>query len=175
MITKKEFCRMIITNFARENGINLTDMKDEDLIPHIYSSTRLGIALEYLGVLTPESDKEAYEYLQTRGGIEYTAVNWDDKRLREKVPFRTSMLSTRELIDLLPVSHVVIGDEYICSSNKARVQVTDLKEDEETGELMVHYVETATGVVWKPIPESEWLEEVKDEETGYVTPRFIHI
>lgn len=174
MITKKEFCRMIINNFVRDNEIGFGCLQDNDLIPHVYSSTRLGIALEYLEVLTPESNKEAYEYIQSRGGIEYTFVNWDDPRLRGMEPLKTCILSTRELLELLPDSHVIIGGLYVCSRNKKVAKVTGLNIDPETGKLMVHYIECDTGIEWKPIEESEWFKEDVDE-AGNMVPNFIYI
>ena len=107
MITKKEFCRCIIDDFVlnsndmiQEAGLDPMTVTDKDLVGFVYSSTRLGIALEYLGVLTKDDD--LYEYLQNRGGIEYTYLNWLTEDRDRKEEFKTNILSTRELISLLP-------------------------------------------------------------------------
>lgn len=90
MMTKEQFCRMII---AREKGVD-HNRSDESLVPMIYSSTSLGIALETLGVITPEKYPTEYEYLQSRGGVLYAYFDRKDEEVYQ--------ISMRELLDLLP-------------------------------------------------------------------------
>lgn len=61
-MTKKEYAKCIVR-------IHGTNFDVDQLVNDIYSSTSLGIALEVLGVITPEKYPEEYAYLQNRGGI----------------------------------------------------------------------------------------------------------
>lgn len=61
-MTKKEYAKYVV----RAHG---TNFNVEQLVKDIYFSTSLGIALEVLGVITPEKYSEEYDYLQNRGGI----------------------------------------------------------------------------------------------------------
>ena len=61
-MTKKEYAKYIV----RAHG---TNFDVDQLVNDIYSSTSLGIALEVLGVITPEKYPKEYAYLQNRGGI----------------------------------------------------------------------------------------------------------
>lgn len=61
-MTKKEYAKYVV----RTHG---TNFNVEQLVKDVYSSTSLGIALEVLGVITPEKYPEEYAYLQNRGGI----------------------------------------------------------------------------------------------------------
>lgn len=89
-MTKEQFCKMII---EREKGVD-HNRSDESLIPMIYSSTSLGIALETLGVITPEKYPTEYNYLQTRGGVLYAYFDRKDEEV-----YQISMI---ELLSLLP-------------------------------------------------------------------------
>ena len=62
VMTKKEYAKYVI----RAHG---TNFNEKQLVNDIYSSTSLGIALEVLGVITPEKYPKEYDYLQNRGGI----------------------------------------------------------------------------------------------------------
>ena len=62
IMTKKEYAKCIVR-------IHGTNFNVDQLVNDIYSSTSLGIALEVLGVITPEKYPEEYDYLQNRGGI----------------------------------------------------------------------------------------------------------
>lgn len=62
VMTKKEYAKYVV----RAHG---TNFNVEQLVKDIYSSTSLGIALEVLGVITPEKYPKEYDYLQNRGGI----------------------------------------------------------------------------------------------------------
>lgn len=61
-MTKKQYAKYVV----RAHG---TNFNVEQLVKDIYSSTSLGIALEVLGVITPEKYPKEYAYLQNRGGI----------------------------------------------------------------------------------------------------------
>ena len=61
-MTKKEYAKCIVR-------IHGTNFDVDQLVNDIYSSTSLGIALEVLGVITPEKYPEEYAYLRNRGGI----------------------------------------------------------------------------------------------------------
>lgn len=62
MMTKKEYAKCIV----RIHGNN---SNEKQLVNDVYTYTSLGIALEVLGVITPEKYPEEYAYLQNRGGI----------------------------------------------------------------------------------------------------------
>ena len=62
MMTKKEYAKCVVR-------IHGTNFNVDQLVNDIYSYTSLGIALEVLGVITPEKYPEEYAYLQNRGGI----------------------------------------------------------------------------------------------------------
>ena len=61
-MTKKEYAKCIVR-------IHGTNFNVDQLVKDIYFSTSLGIALEVLGVITPEKYPEEYDYLKNRGGI----------------------------------------------------------------------------------------------------------
>jgi hypothetical protein len=84
MITKKQFCKKVISDFEEENG-RLPNSGD------IFSSSTLAVAMEYLGLLTDNRD---LNYAAERGGH---FLSFYDKETGEY-----SILSTRELLDLLP-------------------------------------------------------------------------
>ncbi len=62
MMTKKEYAESVVHAYANNSDT-------EQLVNDIYISTSLGIALEVLGVITPEKHPKEYDYLQNRGGI----------------------------------------------------------------------------------------------------------
>lgn len=84
MITKKQFCQMIIEDYCRDCGVNISDSL-------VTESSTLAVCMEYLGLI---KESWAKDYAQTRGGILYTY--WD------KDKSEACILSTREFIDLLP-------------------------------------------------------------------------
>ena len=84
MITKKQLCKKIISEFEEENG-RIPNSGD------IFSSSSLAVAMEYLGLL---ADKRDLDYASERGGH---LLSFYDKETGEY-----SILSTRELLDLLP-------------------------------------------------------------------------
>ena len=110
MITKTQFCKHIINDFIEDNreqleshGINLNCFENEELIPYVFQNSTLGVALEYLGVINPEDHKDIYEYIQSRGGIMFSYVNYMDPRVDRYIDeLETAILSTREFISLLP-------------------------------------------------------------------------
>ena len=91
MMSKKEFAEEIVRRFCEENKIDRKDAHN-----HIYSSSRLAVALEFLG----ELNQEEKEYSITRGGTEYLHSNFD----AEKKYIDTHFITTREMIDMLPDS-----------------------------------------------------------------------
>lgn len=62
MMTKKEYAESVVRTYSSNSNV-------EQLVNDIYTSTSLGIALEVLGVITPEKRPKEYDYLQNRGGI----------------------------------------------------------------------------------------------------------
>lgn len=96
MMTKKEMAECVLRKKLPDIGIP-ADTPFEELKAYVYTSSTIAVALETLGVITPENDPELYEYAQSRGGSMFilpsskTNVNGD-----------LAMLSVRELIDLLP-------------------------------------------------------------------------
>lgn len=101
MITKKEYCRYIIHSFKYDNKIPSTT-PDEELVSRIYQSTSLGIALEELGIITKEKYPEEFMYLSNRGGYILSYFNSMEPGFDEKDEFKTHILTTRDLLSILP-------------------------------------------------------------------------
>lgn len=68
----------------------------EELIPMIYGSTTLGIALETLGYITKNSHPEEYRYLQSRAGLIETYADKTENGVKIEI------LTLREFLSLLP-------------------------------------------------------------------------
>lgn len=104
MFTKKDFCMCIIDEFRMENHID-PEIKDGELESYILLSSRLAVALEYLGLIGELSIRR---YAATRGGIEYTYIDGELAKKIRKDPSSNKgedfvkTLTTRELLDLLP-------------------------------------------------------------------------
>lgn len=95
MLTKKEYAMSVVNKRIRElrnNGITVEDEHLEDLVPHVYGSTSLGIALEILGAIEKKKFPAVYEYLSSRAGIH--AISNINKEIH--------ILTERELYDMLP-------------------------------------------------------------------------
>ena len=101
MITKKEYCRSIIYRFKRDHNIP-NETSDEQLVTRIYQSTSLGIALEELGIITEEKYPEEFMYLSDRGGFILSYFNSMEPGFDEKDEFKTHILTTRDLLSILP-------------------------------------------------------------------------
>lgn len=89
MLTKKEFAESIVEEFCESEGI-----QRKDAHTRIYASSRLAVALEFLGELSIDEKK----YSQTRGGTEYRKLALTEDGKFEDL----HILSTRELLELLP-------------------------------------------------------------------------
>ena len=83
--TKEKFCKAVLQPYMREYNAE----KFEDLIPHVYGSSIMGICLQELGYI---SDPETIAYLNSRGG---TVLTYADKNGDVEI------LSFRELLDHL--------------------------------------------------------------------------
>lgn len=92
MISRKNYCKKIIDHAMLENRIETP----EELVPMIYGSTTLGIALETLGYITKESHPEEYQYLQSRAG---TFEAYSEKT---ENGVKIEILTFREFLSLLP-------------------------------------------------------------------------
>lgn len=93
MITKKQYANQIIREFIDQRNLRIKSY--EELARYIMQSTTLGIALETLGIITPDKYPEECAYLQSRGGIFkiIDPINDEDE---------VHILTTREFIDMLP-------------------------------------------------------------------------
>ena len=93
MITKKQYANQIIREFIDQRNLRIKSY--EELAHYTMQSTTLGIALETLGIITPDKYPEEYAYLQTRGGIFKIVdpINDEDE---------VHILTIREFIDMLP-------------------------------------------------------------------------
>lgn len=89
MLTKKEFAEMIIGEFCASENI-----QREDAHNHIYASSRLAVALEFMG----ELNEFEMQYSRTRGGIEYSVPIFNLEGVYEDL----HILSTRDMLNLLP-------------------------------------------------------------------------
>lgn len=85
MMSKRQFAEMVVDDFCRENNVDR-----EKVSGHIYASSGLAVALEFLGELS----KEEQEYSIKRGG---TAFHYYDREKNEVV-----ILSVREILNMLP-------------------------------------------------------------------------
>lgn len=109
MITKDQYCWVIIEKFRLENP-QYNDVATKDLVKYIFQSTNLGLALQHLGFIDPDSD--AALYLSNRGGatVTYTAFYNDKYKglIKEgrysEIPENefVQILSMREILDMLP-------------------------------------------------------------------------
>lgn len=84
MITKKQFCEIIIENFCRDNNTQVNDGL-------VTQSSKVAVAMEYLGLIESEEMKE---FASERGGILF--LKFDEKT------GKTDFLTVREMINLLP-------------------------------------------------------------------------
>lgn len=89
MMTKKEFAEQIVREFCEHEGIERKDAHS-----YIFSSSRLAVALEFLG----ELDGIEKTYAQGRGGTEYRHIILDDEEQFEDVHY----ITTRDMLKLLP-------------------------------------------------------------------------
>ena len=87
MISKKQYCELVIEDFCNSEEINREELKEGD----IYKSSCLGVAMEYLGLIKDQSN---LEYVVTRGGILDTYVNAEERVI--------NMLTVRDMLSLLP-------------------------------------------------------------------------
>ncbi len=89
MITKRIFCISIIAEYLSKNHIKCSwkDISESEIL----KSSSLAVAMEYLGLLKSQTMKE---YAESRDGIFKLCI---DEEASE-----TNILSTREMIDLLP-------------------------------------------------------------------------
>lgn len=86
MMTKEQYCRYIIKQFADSEGKCTGRVTEDD----IFKSSSLAVAMEYLGLLKTTLSKE---YAYSRGGTVFLSVS-DNKEIET--------LSVRELLSLLP-------------------------------------------------------------------------
>ena len=89
MMTKKEFAEEIVSRYCKENNI-----KREDAHSHIFSSSQLAVALEFLGELKGIEKRYASE----RGGTEYSHIVLNKEGKFEDL----HIISTREMLKMLP-------------------------------------------------------------------------
>lgn len=89
MMTKTQFANMIVDRFCVENGIDRNSVVSWG--EYAYRSSRLAVALEFLGMLTEKQKK----YSNNRGGTEFV---WYEN----KGDIDTPVLSTREILEMLP-------------------------------------------------------------------------
>lgn len=89
MLTKREACLAVIGEYCTKAGIGPEDLVDG----HVYTSSKLAVAMEYLSLI---KRKKAKEYAASRGGTLEKAVLYyfSDSGVRT--------LSFREILSLLP-------------------------------------------------------------------------
>ena len=100
MMTKTQFAKHIVEKYAEENGFedfyyddNLNQVKE--FSKDIYSSSSLAAALNFLGVLENDEDKQ---YANSRGGLFVT--RFLPKKVADEEIFQN--ISVAELLQLLP-------------------------------------------------------------------------
>lgn len=89
MLTKREFAESIVENFCLNEQI-----ERQDAHKRIFASSRLAVALEFLGELT----ENEMEYSRQRVGIEHQKVILNSNGTYKDAHF----LTTREMLELLP-------------------------------------------------------------------------
>lgn len=95
MMTKKQYAKMVVDRYIRENCKHRPIKDYSELVKYIYSSTKLGIALEELGIISEYGAfNEEWRYLHSRSGMEY--IHYDEES------GECWVLTTRELISMLP-------------------------------------------------------------------------
>lgn len=101
MITKDQYCWAIINKFKRQNP-RYADVATKDLSRYVYQSTNLGIALQHLGYIDPDSSEALY--LSNRGGIAVTYTAFIDEGRGSEIPEdeKIQILTTREILNMLP-------------------------------------------------------------------------
>lgn len=109
MITKDQYCWVIIEKFRLENP-QFENVATKDLVKYIYQSTNLGLALQHLGFIDPDSD--AALYLSNRGGVTATYTAFYNDKYKELIKEgrysvvpeeeHVQILTMREILDMLP-------------------------------------------------------------------------
>lgn len=109
MITKDQYCWVIIEKFRLENP-QYQDVETKDLVKYIFQSTNLGLALQHLGFIDPDSD--AALYLSNRGGVTATYTAFYNDKYKELIKEgrysvvpeeeHVQILTMREILDMLP-------------------------------------------------------------------------
>lgn len=109
MITKDQYCWAIISKFKRQNP-RYADVATKDLAKYVYQSTNLGIALQHLGYIDPDSSEALY--LSNRGGVTTTYIAFYNDKYRElieegrndEIPEeeKVQILTMREILNMLP-------------------------------------------------------------------------
>lgn len=89
MMTKKEFAEEIVRDFCEKHNI-----KREDAHAHIYSSSRLAVALEFLEELSGLE----WNYSTERGGTEYRHIVFDENGKFKDL----HVITTRDMLRMLP-------------------------------------------------------------------------
>jgi len=85
-MTKKEYCEYLLQDFSRSEDKKVSEITESDIL----KSSKLAVAMEYLGML---KSKEMKNYAESRGGtVFFLAENHEEP----------AILSARELIALLP-------------------------------------------------------------------------
>ena len=93
MMTKEQYCQAIINASMKEYNVG----SPTKLIPFIYSSTKLGIALQQLGYISDMRYPVENSYISNRGGVVEIFV--DDPYVGDE---SVHILTVRDLISLLP-------------------------------------------------------------------------
>ena len=89
MMTKREFAEEIVRDFCEKY-----DIKREEAHAHIYSSSRLAVALEFLGELSGIE----LNYSTERGGTEYRHIVFDENGKFKDL----HVITTRDMLRMLP-------------------------------------------------------------------------
>ena len=86
MMTKENFCKMIIKRFYRYENIPVENITEDN----VTKSSSLGVAMEYLGLI---KSKHLKEYISQREGIYDTFIDEDNIY---------HVISVRDMLDILP-------------------------------------------------------------------------
>ena len=105
MMTKNQYCQAIVNQSMKEYNVN----SPAKLIPFIYSSTKLGIALQQLGYINGKNYPAEDFYISSRAGVVEIFV--DDPYVGDE---SIHLLTVRDLINLLPEK---LDDEKIWNSS----------------------------------------------------------
>ena len=91
MMTKTQYAKCLVKEFCERHFNDPDYTRITDWEPYIHSSSRLAVALEFLGLLTEEQK----EYSSTRGGVLHVYFDEPISRINMSYGERYTHITTR--------------------------------------------------------------------------------